>query len=91
MGLVMVGSPGMGRQQGQGIEDDGVGAKKTIVYLVLMGVIQMVLRGLVMEMTAGEGIGAEVDMTGESWEEMAGEVVKVMAAEVWIQMEEEED
>ena len=51
----------------------------------------MVLRGLVMEMMAGEGIGAEVDMTGESWEEMAGQVVKVMAAEVWIQMEEEGD
>lgn len=83
MGLVMVDSPDTGRRKGQGIEDDGVGAKKTTVYLVLMGVIQMVLRVLVMVMMAGEGIGAEVDMTGESWE--------AIAAEVWIQMEEEGD
>ena len=89
MGLVMVDGPDTGRQKGQGVEDGGVEATKTIVYLVLMGVIQTVLRGLVMKMVVGEGIGAEVDMAGETWEEMAGQVVEVMV--VWIQMGEEGD
>ena len=91
MGLVMVNGPNMERRKRQGVEDGGVEAKKTIVYLVLTGVIQTVLKGLVMKMVVGEGIGTEVDMAGETWEEMAGQVVEVMVAEIWIQMGEGED
>ena len=91
MVLVMVDGPNMERQKRQGVGDGGVEATKTIVYLVLTGVIQTVLKGLVMKMVVGEGIGAEVDMAWETWEEMGGQVVEVMAAEIWIQMGEEED
>ena len=91
MGLVMVDGPDTGRRKRQGVEDSGVEPTKMIVFLVLMGVIQTVLKGLVMKTVVGEGIGAEMDMAGETWEEMAGQVAEVMAAEVWIEMEEEED